>query len=260
MNRAGTASAARGDRRGGSDGHARQGAEEHDEDRAALYETEQAAGIVLTGASRAHEMCNQLAMAGVPLVVWGAPMPQQLYCTVGSDNREGARAATLHLLDQGSRQVAFVGDNELPEGAERYAGYQSALQERGLKIEPGLHRMQGAQGSKDLSWLSSLLEQAEKPDAIFASRDLIATRAVQGLQQLGLLVPAEVAVCGFDDIQMAAALEPTLTTVRQHTVDIGTTVVAALAAQIAGGAAQSFQLPTELVVLTSSKRKKSRSR
>jgi DNA-binding LacI/PurR family transcriptional regulator len=235
-------------------------AEEHDEDLAALYETGQAAGIVLTGASRPHEACNQLTMAGVPLVVWGAPLPRQLYCTVGSDNRDGARAATLHLLDQGARQVAFVGDNELPEGAERYAGYQSALQERGLKVEPGLHCMQVPKGSKDLTWLSALLDHAEKPDAIFASCDLIAMQVVQSLQQLGKRVPADVAVCGFDDIQMAAAFEPALTTVRQRTADIGTAVVAALKAQIAGRAAQSIQLPTELVVRASSKRKKSRSR
>jgi DNA-binding LacI/PurR family transcriptional regulator len=129
-----------------------------------------------------------------------------------------------------------------------------------MKVEPGLHRMQGAQGSKDLSWLSSLLEEPQKPDAIFASSDLIAMRVVQGLQQLGLRVPTDVAVCGFDDIQMAAAFEPALTTVRQRTADIGTTVVAALAAQIAGRAAQPVQLPTELVVRASSKRKKSRSR
>lgn len=235
-------------------------AEERDEDLAALYETGQAAGIVLTGASRPHEVCNQLTVAGVPLVVWGAPMPRQLYCTVGSDNREGARAATLHLLDGGARQVAFVGDNELPEGAERYAGYQSALQERGLTVEPRLHRLQGTQGSKDLSWLSSLLEQPEKPDAIFASCDLIAMRVVQGLQQLGLRVPTDVAVCGFDDIQMAASFEPALTTVRQRTADVGAAIVAALTTQIAGRPVLPLQLPTELVVRASSTRKKSRSR
>lgn len=229
-------------------------AEESDDDLASLYHTGQAAGIVLTDASRPHEVCNRLTVAGVPLVVWGAPMARQLYCTVGSNNRQGARMGTLHLLDQGARQVAFVGDIELPEGAERYAGYRDALLERGLSVEPGLHVSQDSRDTKDLDWLSSLLKHPSRPDAIMASGDLIAMMVVRALKELGLKVPTDVVVCGFDDIPTAASFEPALTTVRQPTTDAGRAVVTALMRQLDGHTADSVQLQTQLMERASSAR------
>lgn len=222
-------------------------------DLAALYETGQAIGVVLTGASRPHDQCNRLALAGVPLVVWGAPVLQQLYCTIGSDNQQGARLATLHLLAQGARQVAFIGDNLLPEGALRYLGYREALQAHGLDAEPGLHRVP-PHSTPHTELVASLLDARPGLDAVFASGDVIAMTVIQALRKLGKRVPEDVAVIGFDDIELAAFFQPALTTVRQPIPAIGMAIVEALAAQLDKQQPATLQLPAELIVRESTRR------
>src|SRR3546814_1688627 len=71
-------------------------------------------------------------------VVWGAQLPEQRYCSVGSDNLRGGRRATAHLARLGRRRIAFLGDIEAPEVIQRYQGYLRALEEAGLPVDPAL--------------------------------------------------------------------------------------------------------------------------
>jgi len=225
-------------------------ADEHGEDLAALYETGQAVGVILTAASRQHDQCNRLAMAGVPLVVWGAPMEQQLYCTVGSDNTQGGRIAIEHLLDGGARRIAFVGDRLLPEGAQRYVGYSQALQARGIAMKDALHLpLTGGGTMAELQQeIGALLQREPALDAVFASGDMLAIDTIKTLIEAGKRVPQDVAVIGFDDIDRAAYVQPPLSTVRQPITAVGVAMVEALGAQLAGEPPRSQQLPTTLVV------------
>src|SRR5450830_1599069 len=84
------------------------------------------------------EQLDQLAARRVPIVVWGAQLPQQLYTTIGGDNVAGGHMATAHLLAGGRRRIAFFGDTKLPEVAQRYRGYCQALAEHGLAIDAQL--------------------------------------------------------------------------------------------------------------------------
>lgn len=219
---------------------------------AALYESGQACGIVLTGAQRPHDQCNRLALDKVPLVVWGPPMEQQLYCSVGSDNLQGAHLAVAHLIAQGARTIAFLGDHTLPEGKLRYAGYVRAIEDAGLQADARLQATPSGQTPEMVAVLQSLLTAEARIDAVFASGDVLAMNAVLALNQLGRRVPEDIRVAGFDDIPLAAYFRPSLTTVRQPIAEVGVAIVNALAAQLAGDPAPAAQLPTALIVRESS--------
>ncbi|HAT31229.1 MAG TPA: LacI family transcriptional regulator [Janthinobacterium sp.] len=205
-------------------------------------------GVILIGQWRHHEQLNQLAARGVPIVVWGAQLPQQLYCTIGGDNLTGGRLAVAHLLEGGRRRIAFFGDAKLPEVEQRQAGYHAALAGRGIAPEPLLHVSASFLPQGGAEAVAELLRRGVPFDAVFASSDLLAMSAINALRQAGLRVPEDVAVVGYDDIELASYFHPPLSTVRQPVRAAGHAMVAALLALVDGAAVASRQLPTELVV------------
>jgi DNA-binding LacI/PurR family transcriptional regulator len=216
------------------------------------FDTGRVIGIVLIGQWRHHEQLNQLAARHVPIVVWGAQLPQQLYCTVGGDNVSGGRLATAHLLEQGCRQIAFFGDVKLPEVAQRHLGYCQALAEHGIAPEPRLLVPASFQPHAGDLAVRELRGRGVPFDALFAASDLLAMSAINGLRDAGLRVPRDVAVVGYDDIELAAYFHPPLSTVQQPIQAAGRALVAALLELVDGKAASSQQLPTRLIQRASS--------
>jgi DNA-binding LacI/PurR family transcriptional regulator len=211
-----------------------------------------AVGVILIGQWRHHDQLNRMAARRVPIVVWGAQMPQQLYCTVGGDNVAGGALATRHLLDRGCRRIAFVGDPALPEVADRHAGYVASLKDAGLKPSTKLLIKVPFDAERARAGIARLCEQAVPFDAVFACSDVLATAAMQVLAQSGRQVPAHVAVVGYDDIEWASHANPPLTSVRQPIARAGVELVDALLQTIAGGSVAPRKLPVELVVRASS--------
>lgn len=215
---------------------------------AALYDAGRAIGIVLIGQWRHHDQLNALAARGVPLVVWGAQLPQQLYCSVGGDNRLGGRLATRHLLDQGRRRILFLGDAQLPEVSLRLAGYQDALQTAGLDADPALQRkVPFEEHDAEQAIDRQVMGAGTDYDAIFACSDLIAILAMRALRRAGRQVPDEVAVVGYDDVSLAAYADPPLSTVHQPVAQAGVELVDALLRLLAGQPQTPRVLPVHLV-------------
>jgi DNA-binding LacI/PurR family transcriptional regulator len=212
------------------------------------FDTGRVIGIILIGQWRQHEQLNQLAARQVPIVVWGAQLPQQLYTTVGGDNVSGGMLATAHLIEHGRRRIAFFGDINVPEVAQRYRGYCNALTAAGLPVDPQLRVSVpfvpegGAQAVREMA------RRSVAYDAIFACSDLLAMTAINTLRGMGREVPRDLGVVGYDDIALANYYHPALTTIRQPIRAAGEALVASLLELIDGRPAPSSQLPTELIV------------
>lgn len=219
---------------------------------AELYDTGRARGIIVIGQWGHHDQLNALAARGVPLVVWGANLPRQLYCSVGSDNMTGGEEAAGHLLAQGRHRIVFLGNIELPEVAQRFQGYLNAHRKHKVQTNPELQinvSFTTQQAKEDIErWLARGLQF----DAIFASSDLIAMTAISALQARGLRVPQDVAVVGYDDIDAAGHFHPPLSTVHQSIDSAGPHLVTALQKVISTGATDPILMPTTLVIRGSS--------
>ena len=212
-------------------------------------------GIILIGQWRNHEQLNQLAARHVPIVVWGAQLPHQMYCTVGGDNVAGGTLATAHLIAEGCRRIAFFGDINLPEVAQRHLGYCQALDGHQIEIDPQLCVPVSFLAEGGSQAVQELARRATPYDAIFACSDLLAMTAINTLRQQGVRIPEDVAVVGYDDIELSTYFHPPLSTVRQPIQAAGRALVASLLALTESQPAASRQLPTELVVRATSRAK-----
>jgi DNA-binding LacI/PurR family transcriptional regulator len=153
----------------------------------------------------------------VPLVLLGEQILPAPVDNITMQNREGARAATAHLLGMGRRRVALIGahtsETESTAGL-RMAGYTAALDEAGVAFDPALiapiemwDRRSGAEAMR------RMLDAGVQPDAVFAMNDDLALGALRVLQDTGLRVPEDVAVIGFDDVDESRFSVPRLSSV-----------------------------------------------
>ena len=220
---------------------------------------QKADGLILLGYGdyQSHrDKLEKLVAQGTRFVRWGAVLPGQPGVSIGCDNFEGGRAATAHLIEQGCRRIAFLGDAtpHYPEFHERYRGYAAALEEHGLAADPDLQANAESTDGAGYEAMQSLLERGADFDAVFAASDLIAIGALRALAGRGLKVPDDVALAGFDDIPVAGFINPPLTTIRQDTRQAGDALVETVLKMIHGEPAESAVLPGKLIVRRSSVR------
>jgi LacI family transcriptional regulator len=169
--------------------------------------------------------------------------------SVAVDGEQGAAVATTHLLDHGHRRVAFLGDLPRIETARaRYAGYERALTERGLTLDPALVAT-GLRSAGDAErTVRALLDAADPPTAIFAARNSLAQGAIRALHGRG--ASHTTALVGFDDIDLAEVLDPPLTVVRQDVDAIGSAVAGRLFARLDGDTTASRAVDVALELVT----------
>ena len=214
-----------------------------------IFASNRAVGVIIVGQWHNHQLLNQLAVRNLPVVVWGAQLANQLYLSVGSDNVSGGLQATRHLLETGRRRVAFFGDIALPEVAQRHEGYLKAHADAGIRPLPTLTvSMPFVASQAQLAVADFLDHKKVKFDAIFAASDVLAMTAISALGKRARRVPDDVAVVGYDDIELAAHLHPTLSTVRQSVELAGEALVDTLMKLLSGQATRSVNLPTLLQI------------
>ena len=212
-------------------------------------------GVIVVGQSDQAATLDRVARTGARMVVWGAHLPGQSTCCVGTDNVQGGALAASHLVARGCRDIAFFGDPGVPEMAQRLQGCRDALANSGsARVCRVLPVHLTADGAYD-DITRYIAAGTERPDGIFAASDVIAMTALRVLAEHGRSVPDDVRVVGFADLPLAAQTVPPLTTLRQDIAQGATSLVDLLFRQLAGEAAQSVQtvqMPAQLVVRRSS--------
>jgi DNA-binding LacI/PurR family transcriptional regulator len=205
-------------------------------------------GLIILGQSDMHKQLNELQRHNVPFVVWGANLPDQQYCSVGSDNLQGGRRATNHLIRMGRKKVVFIGDVEGPEVQLRFEGYKQALEQNGIEFDQSLVQPAHFYPESAMEAIEVLVERGIDFDGVVAASDMIAIGAMRGLTNCGKSVPTEVSVMGYDDVLVAAYASPALSTIRQDVTKAGRLMVNKLLRMIEGETVQSSTLPTDLII------------
>lgn len=196
----------------------------------------------------------ELARADAHFVTWGPATDIHGGTSVGCDNVAGGRLATQHLVDNGRRRIAFVGDASAhyPEFQARWTGYLQAQAAAGLVVDPS-QQVAGHSSVQDgYRATRELLAADVNCDGIVAASDLIAFGVLNALHDAGKAIPADVGVVGFDDIPAATYVRPALTTIRQDTDLAGRTLVQQLLRLINDQPTESVVLEPTLVVRDSS--------
>jgi DNA-binding LacI/PurR family transcriptional regulator len=184
-----------------------------------------------------------LAAAGAPIVVSGEPRPDAgPMSSVDTDNRAGARIATELLLETRTTVATIAGPPDMPVSASRLAGYRDALAGRPELVAHGDFGVESGARA-----LRELLAREAALDGLFAASDAMAVGALEALAEEGRRVPDDVAVVGFDDLPLAAAASPPLTTVCQPFEEMTRELVRLVRARIAGAPPEHVVLRPALV-------------
>ncbi|NUS17713.1 MAG: LacI family DNA-binding transcriptional regulator [Streptomyces sp.] len=213
-------------------------------------------GAILVVPELGEDQYRELGRLGIPFaLIAPAEEPPPGVPWVGATNWPGGLAATRHLVGLGHRRIAVIGGppHRLASRA-RVDGYRSALEEAGLPYDPELVRYGDFTNEPAHRHALDLLRLPDPPTAVFAGSDQQALGTYRAAATLGLRVPADVSVVGFDDLAFADWVTPRLTTVRTPLADMAA-LAAGMVLQLIGGgrpASTRVEVASELVVRDSS--------
>jgi LacI family xylobiose transport system transcriptional regulator len=184
--------------------------------------TRRPTGVILVLSNLDAAQRGQLTSRGIPFVVVDpAGDPGDEVPSVGATYWHGGLAATRHLIDLGHRRIALIGGpSRMMCSRARADGYRAALETAGVPVDPALIREGDFHHESGYLLGRELLTAADRPTAVFAGNDLQAMGLYEAARELGLRVPQDLSVVGFDDLPMARWTSPPLTTVRQPLVEM----------------------------------------
>jgi LacI family transcriptional regulator len=208
-------------------------------------------GVIAGSAHLDDSLFPKLLENGLPFVLVGRH-PDERVNYVDVDNVGGARMAVEHLLRLSHTRIAHItGPLTMAAGEDRLTGYRQALEAQRIAVDEGLIAVGDYSEASGALGMRRLL--AASPTAVFAASDVMAIGALKALREAGLRVPQDVALVGFDDVMIATAVEPALTTVRQPIGRLGSMAADLLLDLLEKppnptGQAVRIVLPTKLVV------------
>lgn len=210
-----------------------------------LLEEHRVEGILATPAERQIDDLLALNARGVPVVLLDRQAPGQALCSVTVDDARGGEIAAAHLFALGHRHVAFVnGPSAIRQCADRRKGVRRAARRAGL--DPDAAVVEIAVGSLTAesgeAAVARVLRDAAGATAVICANDLLALGVLKGLVAVGVRVPDDVALVGYDDVSFSSMLSPALTSVRQPSFALGATAAALLLEELGDAAHEHRQV------------------
>ena len=213
-------------------------------------------GFLLVPASNATDTIRFIQQQRVPLVILDRQLTGVSVDIVRADSEGGAYDLTRHLIELGHRRIAILsGPETTSTSTQRVAGYQRALEDAHLKVDPALISYGRFYQDSGHERTVHLLALSPPPTAIFAANNFIAIGVMKALYGSGLRIPQDISVVGFDDLPPGLLVQPFLTVAAQPAYEMGYRGTKLLLERIGGkgpSSAQTIVLPTQLVIRQSS--------
>ncbi len=202
---------------------------------------------------------EQLKAMGIPVVFFGRTCLTDKFSSVTANGDEAAQQATQHLIDTGSRRIAFLGGpNHLDMVRRRKHGYLEALRENHITVDRELVVCDKIDYQVAEQQAEKLLQQPNRPDAILAFNDIITFAAFSAIKNVGLRIPEDVALIGFTDDRHAEYVTPRMSAIADQSHLMGVTVCQLLLKHIQGDSKVYKKIvPQQLIIRETSAKKKS---
>ena len=221
-----------------------------------LMESEHVAGLIIVPANSLDNAgLARLKQAGIPIILLDRTVETLQVDAIKVDNVRGAYEAVNHLIERGHQRIGIIsGFKHLTTGNERYRGYRDALTSAGFPIDESLVRFGDFKTESGYRLTHELMAAARPPQALFVANNLMTLGAMRALRELGVRIPEEIALVGFDDMPWSGELYSPLTAVSQPTYELGQEAVQLLMRRISQPTApyQTLVLQTRLIIRESS--------
>jgi LacI family transcriptional regulator len=207
-------------------------------------------GAIVLAYNISEDIIMQSARKEFPIILLDRRVDNEFVVSIEVDNEEGCFMAAEYLIEQGHRDIAYVGGNALDRlHTMRVNGYESALRKHGLDGNRQLHQFGIFNRDNGYSMTKMLIAQGKLPTGIMYANDEMAIGGMKAFKEHGIKVPSDVSVIGFDDIELAQYVRPSLTTVMQPKYERGA-LAAHLLFQVLEGKEvdQLYKFPTQLVI------------
>lgn len=190
-------------------------------------------GVVIASVSFAARKDDGPAAVGTPVVCIGGAFDHPSVDLVAADDEVGSHAAVAHLIARGAKRIAMI-QGPPESGVARDHGYRAALSEARIRFDSKLMVRGDWTRQGGHKAMQALMALPKRPDAVFCANDLTAIGAMDACRELGLSIPDDVALVGFDDVDAAELVHPSLTTVRNPAYDSGVAAGKLLLSRMSG--------------------------
>jgi LacI family transcriptional regulator len=212
-------------------------------------------GAIVLAHNISEEIIAMSARKEFPVILLDRTIDSEYVVSIEVDNEEGSHQAAEYLIRQGHREIAYISGKTIGGvHAMRLRGYESALRKHGLDGKNRLHQFGVFDRDNGYSMTKMLIAQGNLPTAIMYANDEMAIGGINAFKENGIKVPEDVSVIGFDDIELAQYVRPSLTTIMQPKYERGALAAHLIFQMLEGKEVDNYyKFPTKLILRDSVK-------